>query len=103
MTKYVTALLLAGALAAAGCVGGDKQKGTIRQARPDDPREEKMERSSKKQDAPPPIPRLAPEQINEDNYQQQVRALQDEMDRELREIRRSTEATEPPTDEKKRR
>jgi len=102
MRKYVKALLLAGALASVGCVGGDKQKSTIRQARPDDPREEKMELSSKKQDAPP-VPRLAPDQINEDNYQQQVRALQDEMDRELREIRRSTEVSVPEPEENKRR
>jgi hypothetical protein len=103
MRQYVTALLLAGALASVGCVGGDKQKGTVRQARPDDPREEKVEQSSKKQDGPPAIARLAPEQINEDNYQQQVRALQDEMDRELREIRRSPDAPEPAPDEKKRK
>jgi hypothetical protein len=103
MRKYVMALLLVGALASAGCVGGDKQKGTIRQARPDDPREDKMERSLKKQDGRPAIARLAPEQINEDNYQQQVRALQDEMDRELREIGRSTDAPEPAPDEKKRK
>jgi hypothetical protein len=99
MRMSIIALLLTGVLASSGCTSASKQKGTVRQTKPDDPREEKLAKSRSKKE-PPPLPRLEPDQINEDNYQQQVKALQMEMDRELREIRRVAESPiTPPTDE----
>jgi hypothetical protein len=91
MRLPIFGLLLTAVLASCGCTGASKQKGTVRQTKPEDPREDKAVRARPKKETPR-VPRLPVEQINEDNYQQQVKALQMEMDRELREIGRAAES-----------
>ena len=85
MRKYLRGLVIAalGGMGLAGCTGPEKQPNTVRPARPDEPRE------SRKNDVPPSISNLLPQEVTPDNFEHYVTVMKNEMDRDQRDLKRS--------------
>jgi hypothetical protein len=87
MKKYLRGLVIAviGVFGTTGCTTTEKNPGTVRPARPDEPR--------KVGEVPPSVRNLLPEEVTPDNFEHIVKVVQNEMDRDERDLKRTERRT----------